>query len=120
MVERYFPGKDKSGKIIPFPKGHKKMGGRGKGTPNKTTKILKDAILLAATDVGEDGSGKDGLVGYLRTIAMRCPQAFVGLLGRVIPVQITGEGGGPIRMITMDMSNAEAAQAYQDTLKSNG
>lgn len=31
--------------------------GRPKGSPNKTTAVLKDAILLAAESVGEDGAG---------------------------------------------------------------
>ena len=70
--------------------------GRPKGVPNKTTTELKQAILNAANDVGEDGEGKAGLVGYLRTLARSEPKAFSGLLGRVLPLQVTGEGGGPV------------------------
>ena len=32
--------------------------GRRKGTPNKTTALLKDAILEAAHKVGEDGKDR--------------------------------------------------------------
>lgn len=74
-----------------------KTGGRQKGTPNKTTGALKDAILLAADQVGEDGSGKDKLVGYLRTVAKSDVKAFASLLGRVLPMQVTGEDGGPLQ-----------------------
>ena len=69
--------------------------GRKKGTPNKTTALLKEAILLAAEGVGEDGKGKGGLTGYCRFLATAEPKAFATLLGRVLPTQIegTGEGG---------------------------
>lgn len=73
--------------------------GRVKGSPNRTTKALKEAILLAADDVGEDGEGKGGLTGYLRTLAKAEPKAFAGLLGKVLPLQVTGEGGGPISFV---------------------
>jgi hypothetical protein len=55
--------------------------GRAKGTPNKTTALLKDAILLAATKAG----GKDGLVGYLEIQAAANPGPFMALLGKVLP-----------------------------------
>ncbi len=77
----------------------KKRGGRRKGTPNKTTGALKEAILLAGKDVGEDGQGKDGLVGYLRSVAKEDMKAFSGLLGRVLPLQVTGDDGGPIKAV---------------------
>jgi hypothetical protein len=66
--------------------------GRPKGTLNKTTTALKDAILLAAAQVGEDGAGKDDLTGYLRGLAKTEPKAFAGLLGRVLPMTVQGAG----------------------------
>lgn len=69
--------------------------GRPKGVPNKTTALLKDAILEAATKAG----GKRGLVGYLMTQATANPQSFLPLLGKVLPMQITGEGDGPLQVI---------------------
>jgi len=66
--------------------------GRPKGSPNKTTALLKDAILKAAEGAG----GKDGLTGYLQTQAKGNPVAFMSLLGKVLPLQVTGEGGGPV------------------------
>ncbi|NNH67815.1 hypothetical protein [Rhizobium laguerreae] len=66
--------------------------GRAKGTPNKTTALLKDAILLAATKAG----GKDGLVGYLEIQAAANPGPFMALLGKVLPMQIAGDPDSPI------------------------
>lgn len=68
--------------------------GRVKGIPNKTTRLLKDAILEAATLAG----GKEGLVGYLRQQAKKNPGPFLSLLGKVLPTQITGKDGGPIEL----------------------
>lgn len=57
--------------------------GRPKGVPNRTTTILKDAILQAATEAG----GEDGVVGYLKTQAIENPGPFMALLGKVLPTQ---------------------------------
>ena len=73
--------------------------GRPKGSANKTTTALKEAILAAATESGYDKSGKDGLVGYLKRVADDDVKAFAGLLGKVLPLQIAGEGGGPLQII---------------------
>lgn len=70
--------------------------GRPKGMPNKTTTLLKDALLLAATQAG----GKEGLVGYLQTQAIENPGPVLAQLGKVLPLQITGEDGGPVMIIT--------------------
>lgn len=77
-------------------KGTTKTGGRKKGTPNKTTALLKDAILTAATEAGN----KDGLVGYLKTQASANPGPFMALLGKVLPLQIAGDEDNPIVTIT--------------------
>ena len=74
----------------------KKTGGRKKGTPNKTSGMLKEAILRAAELVGEDGDGKGKTVGYLKMLARSEPKAFAGLLGRVLPLQIGGDPDNPI------------------------
>lgn len=70
--------------------------GRPKGVPNRTTTALKDAILLAAEEVGEDGNGQDGLKGYLKGLAKDEPKAFSALLGKVLPMQVTGADGGAL------------------------
>lgn len=73
--------------------------GRQKGTPNKTTALLKDAILRAAEAVGEDGEGKAGLVGYLKRVAKEDVKAFSTLLGKVLPLQVTGADDGPLKVV---------------------
>jgi hypothetical protein len=72
--------------------------GRPKGSPNKTTSLLKDAIILAAEKTGADQKGKDGLVGYCQFLAREEPKAFAALMGRVLPMQVTGEGDGPLQV----------------------
>lgn len=66
--------------------------GRKKGTPNKTTQLLKDAILKAAEKAG----GKGGLVSYLAVQAKANPGPFLALLGKVLPMQIAGHDGGAL------------------------
>lgn len=73
--------------------------GRPKGAPNKTTALLKDAILQAATQAG----GQEGLVGYLKTQAEKNPGPFMGLLGKVLPMQVTGEDGGPVQITRIEL-----------------
>lgn len=66
--------------------------GRKKGTPNKTTALLKDAILQAAQAAG--GGDKDGLVNYLAARAAdKNPAPFMALLGKVLPMQVAGPDG---------------------------
>ena len=66
--------------------------GRRKGSKNKTTSMIKEAIVLAAEAVGSDGKGRDGLVGYCEHLARNEAKAFAALMGRAMPVQV--EGGG--------------------------
>jgi hypothetical protein len=65
--------------------------GRPKGTPNKTTALLKDAILKAAEQAGNK-VGSEGLVSYLEQQAEENPAPFLTLLGKVLPLQVTGAG----------------------------
>lgn len=73
-----------------------KTGGRKAGTPNKVTKELKDMILGALSDVG----GQD----YLVKQAKKNPATFMTLLGKVLPMQVTGAGGGPIQVQEVKIS----------------
>jgi hypothetical protein len=89
-------------KNAPFKKGDGRKKGRPPGMQNVRTQVLKDAMLLAADQVGEiavikvlddDGkptgeikyeySGVDGLVGYLRWAAVHRPASFMMMLGRI-------------------------------------
>jgi hypothetical protein len=68
-------------------------GGRKQGTPNKTTTVLKDAILAAAEQAGDEA----GLVGYLRNMATTNPSAFLSLLGKVLPMTLAGDKDAPLQ-----------------------
>ena len=69
--------------------------GRPKGARNKTTALLKDAILKAAENAGNK-IGSDGLVSYLELQAVENPGPFMSLLGKVLPMQIAGDPEAPI------------------------
>lgn len=56
--------------------------------PNRVIKELRTMVLEALEH--------EGGVEYLRWIARNDPKAFAGLLGKVLPMQVTGAGGGPI------------------------
>ena len=70
-----------------FKKGHKKRGGRQRGTPNKFTAEYKRDILEAAHRIGEDANGTLGVVGYLSWVAGRYPRIFCGLHGSMLELQ---------------------------------
>ena len=76
------------------PKGGSKpgerRGGRQKGTPNKLTADIKSAILAAFNKVG----GED----YLAIQAHENPQAFLTLLGKVLPTQVSADLAGKLEI----------------------
>jgi hypothetical protein len=82
----------------PFEKGNEVT---RKGVANKTTRILKEAMLIAAEqcgdlsgiareDLSQEGieKGTDQLVGYLRWAAKCEPKAFLNILGKLLPLQV--------------------------------
>jgi hypothetical protein len=83
-----------NGRVVPLIK-RPKTGGRAKGVPNKTTALLKDAILRA----GERAGGTEGLIGYLEIQAKLNPGPFMALLGKVLPMQLTGNGNDNIKIV---------------------
>ena len=81
----------------------KKTGGRRKGSLNKTTALLKDAVLRAAEAAG----GESGIEGYLEIQAKINPGPFMALLGKVLPLQITGPEDGPLQVVVQKFADAE-------------
>lgn len=84
-------GKDASSKKLsatgrPIPPNAGK--GRPKGSLNKENKLLREMIL--------DALDRKGGADYLVKQADKNPNAFMSLLGRVLPLQVTGEGGGAL------------------------
>jgi hypothetical protein len=63
--------------------------------------MLKEAILMAAELSGRDGKGKEGLTGYLRKVADTDVKAFSSLLGRVLPLQLSGDPENPLQIQTV-------------------
>lgn len=62
--------------------------GRKKGVPNKTTQALKDMILTALSEAGG--------VQYLLVQAHDNPNAFMTLVGKVLPLDVNANHGGKI------------------------
>lgn len=71
------------GKGLPGP-------GRPKGKPNKLSRDVKEMVLTALHDAG----GAE----YLRKQANKNPGAFLVLVGKLLPKQITGENGQPLSL----------------------
>ena len=73
-----------------FRKGRRKTGGRKRGTPNKSTKLLREVVLLAAAAAGSERAD-DGLYRYLKNVAKKSPAIFIPLLSRCLPLQVESQ-----------------------------
>ena len=65
------------------PKGHKRYGGRQKGTQNKLSMDLRQMILNSLSDVGGET--------YLRKQADENPTAYLALVSKVLPKEIKAD-----------------------------
>jgi hypothetical protein len=94
-----------------FKKGHQRSrnAGRRRGSENKTTGLLKEAVLLAAELEGDislqafksaaalhrendqEAAIRGGLVGYLRFLAREHPPVFATLLARSCPCKFASK-----------------------------
>lgn len=67
--------------------------GRIKGVPNKNTQAIKDMLLASLDNVGGQA--------YFQKQAIDNPNAYMALIGKIIPAEvkkeITGADGGPIQ-----------------------
>lgn len=79
--------------------------GRPKGVPNKVTKELKSMILEALDNAGG--------VEYLERRANdpKTAAAFLGLVGKVLPMQVTGADDGPLKVVIQRFSDASDSPA---------
>jgi hypothetical protein len=73
-----------------------RRGGRSKGTPNKTTAAIKDAILSVYADLQAE-SGEEH--GHFLAWAKESPTDFYKLAAKLLPLQVTGEGGQPLQVV---------------------
>lgn len=84
---------------------------RGRSSPNKFTASIKEMV--------ERALHKAGGVDYLTEQAHKNPIAFMGLIGRVLPLQVTGENGGALlvdfRWADAPVTNATNAVADETT-----
>lgn len=71
-------------------RGGKRPGaGRPKGSLDKGGKLIREMVVEAL-----DGAGG---VAYLQATALSHQAAFLTLLGKVLPIQVTGEDGGAVK-----------------------
>jgi hypothetical protein len=66
--------------------------GRPKGARNKVSRELKEMILAALDKAGGEQ--------YFVEQASKNPVAFMTLLGKVLPLQVSGEAAGPVLIVT--------------------
>lgn len=76
--------------------------GRPKGVPNKTNGLIREMIVQALDQAG----GVDYLVE--RANDPRTASAFLTLIGKVLPVQLTGQNDGPIQVARIELVALEA------------
>jgi hypothetical protein len=67
--------------------------GRPKGAQNKTTKALKEMILGALDQAGGES--------YLLQQARENPNAFLTLVGKVLPTTLAGDPNNPVTVTTI-------------------
>jgi hypothetical protein len=72
------------------PKGIK-LGGRVAGTPNKTTRIVKDVFADVFSQLQKDPKAK------LSSWAKENPTEFYKLASKLIPIQVGGDPDNPIK-----------------------
>ena len=81
-----------------MPRGGRREGaGRKPGVPNKDNADIRAMIIGALNQVGG--------VDYLAARALDAPSSFLALVGKVLPLQVTGENGGAL---TVDFRWADA------------
>jgi hypothetical protein len=65
-----------------------KTGASRKGKPNRMTRVLKEAMIMAAERIGENGRGRGGLVGYLQAQAREYPRTYLQVLAKLLPLDM--------------------------------
>jgi hypothetical protein len=88
MAEKKSAPISKRGGARPNSGGRRPGAGRPKGSKNKLTKTVRDAIIAAFDEVGGPR--------YLAQQAKTNPTAFMALLAKVLPTQLTGADDEPL------------------------
>lgn len=71
---------------------------------------LRELVVMAGELAGEDGNGKDGMLGYLTRIARQKPELYVPLLAKVIPHIVQSPDQPEKEYRTREEIQAELAQ----------
>lgn len=76
-----------------------RRGGRQKGTPNKLTTTVRQAIIESFNELG----GKD----WLKKLAKSDRKTYATLLGKAMPTEVSGPDGAPIALAVtgLDLSS---------------
>lgn len=77
-----------------FAPGHKKLGGRKRGTSNRKRVISIESVLGTAADLGFDQMGQDGVRGFLARMARQQPGQYVKLLKAVLEIELRTKRSG--------------------------
>ena len=83
---------------VPFAPGNPGGPGRPKGMPNKVTRTIREAVMES---IEPGNCHPDGLAGWLIERArggIEDRKIYAAVVSRVIPIEITGEGGGPVKI----------------------
>ena len=65
--------------------------GRKLGQQNRINRDIKEAMLTALSLYGQDGKGKNELIGFFFRYAGRRPDLIFGILAKILPTQLKGE-----------------------------
>jgi hypothetical protein len=93
--------------------------GRPKGTPNRTTAMLRQIIFMAGELEGSNQKGKDGLLGYVRALARYEKKTYVTLLAKCLPQRIQADLD-PASLIARMMQTAAATRSAREGQQNGG
>jgi len=82
----------------------RKTGGRQKGSVNKVSGDLRNMILGALAGAGGEA--------YLQRQAEQNPAAFLTLVGKVLPLQLTGDPNNPVTYVLRAPSPVDSATEW--------
>lgn len=68
-----------------FTEGHKKRGGRSKGTPNKITSTIKEAVLNVFNELQKDPKAN------LLEFGKKNPKEFYQIAAKLIPTEVSAK-----------------------------
>lgn len=81
---------EKQSKVLGKKGGARKGAGRPKGAIDRGNAMIRELIVKALDNLGGTA--------YLQEVAISHPAAFMSLIGKTMPLQVTGEGGNPVKL----------------------